>query len=416
MSNVILTYAQGLDRDNCHQAFLQSVEKKVPSARLVICKASTEKGQVVHTRWRPMLEALEQLDDSTWVIISDSRDLVFNWDPFERLKELGDLLFFSEGQNTGDHSWCVRQHNLLMRHTPRRRMHKINTPEVNGGFMFGTASRLREVAAFMSQESLKFATTPVSDQPVLNHWVKTKGYKIISDKSLYAHGELVRMNRWKANPLEAAAYHQFDRVPEHRAHYIKQLGVSTDNIQKVVSRYNEPANAWKLVMPDIADAVVYCKGPNPEPGEIVLPNVGYEAHTWLHHFHENYDALPPITLCLQGDPKPHCRVKHDHVEYLLRDAHPDRFWYMPFTLHGDWQDHFGNPHHGNLNELRNLWEDLLGYPCPSLFHSYYGGQFAVSREAVRSRPRELYARARDLIITKNDACAMERMWYNWFCH
>lgn len=416
MKRYIITYAQGMQADPCHRAFLQSIKDKVPSAELRITRAATKPGQVVHTRWLPILEELRKLEPEDLVLLADSRDLVFTRDPFPELETLGDLVFFSEGQRTMDHRWCQQQFLLHQRMTGSKTNRHCGLDEVNGGCLYGTAARLQEVAEHMAECSDRYAQTPLSDQPVLNHWVKNRGYHIHRDPKLYAHGELVRMRKWKGDPNDAAIYHQFDRVPEHKRQYLKTVGVGSHNITRVISRYKEKRELWTSFLPEAGDTIVYCKGPAPEPGEIVLPNVGYEAHTWLHHFYENYDSLPPITLCLQGDPGPHSRTNQAHVHALLEEADPEDFWFMPFTLNGSWQDHYGNPHHNNLKELRPLWKELLGYPCPTIFHSFYGGQFAVSRDAVRSRPRDLYAKARDLIVTKNDACVMERMWYNWFCH
>lgn len=416
MKHFIVTYAQGMDHDPCHQVFKKSIKENVPSAKLIITEPAEKPGQVVHTRWAPILHALQKLPPDARVLLADSRDLVFTRDPFPELEPLGELVFFSEGQRTMDHRWCLDQYNLHQRLTRAKPNRFLQLAEVNGGCIYGTAERLIEVAGYMSKISDKYALTPLSDQPALNHWVKSNRFKIVSDPALYAHGELVRMNRWKGDPLKAAIYHQFDRVPKHKAAFLKEVGVGPHNITRVISSYKEKREQWLPFLPDAGQTVVYCKGPEPAEGDIVLPNIGYEAHTWLHHFYENYNDLPPITLCLQGDPGPHSRSNQQHVINLLNEANPEEFWYMPFTLNGSWQDHSGGPHHHGLKELRTLWKELLGYPCPTIFHSFYGGQFAVSRAAVRSRPRELYAKARDLVVTKADACAMERMWHDWFCH
>jgi hypothetical protein len=81
----------------------------------------------------------------------------------------------------------------------------------------------------------------------------------------------------------------------------------TDDVELVISRYNEnlewlkdePYNKYKVI--------IYNKGPNedfyksPNIREIIqLENLGREGHTYLHHIINNYNNLASLTVFLPG--------------------------------------------------------------------------------------------------------------------
>lgn len=416
---IILTYAVGLNNDNNHRIFRESIKKHLPKHKLRIAKPNDNPGQVVHTRWVSFVSELKKMKPEQEVLIVDSRDVVFNRDPWPELAALNStLVFFSEGQRTADHAWTSNQYQMLMNHLKQRRDVLVLQPEINGGCIYGTAARLLEVAEFMAEEGKVFARTRISDQPVLNNWVRRRSMdrKLLHLHPLYCHGELVRTGKWKGpKPEDCAIYHQFERDPVSLNRYRTEYSRVADSkdFELVVSRYEEDPSIVAELFPRLR-TTIYNKGKTAVPGSIPLPNVGYEAHTWLHHFHENYDQLPKVTLCVQGNPQPHLGKDRDFILSVVEGIDPDKFSLMPLGLGGSWQGSDGAPHHRGLTELSVLWPKLLGYPCPTLFHSFYGGQFAVHRDRVRSRPKEAYAAALKMIKSKEDACAMERMWSAWF--
>jgi hypothetical protein len=170
----------------------------------------------------------------------------------------------------------------------------------------------------------------------------------------------------------------------------------------VVARFNESLD-WLKGMP--WPSRVYDKS----AGD--LPNIGFEAHTFLHHFAGHYDELAEVTVCLQGNPDPHCR----NLQQAIMEIDPGNFSFMPIARHGSWQHPDGMPHHRGLGHANErLWRLLKGCPPPGFWYSWYGGQFAVHRDRVRRYSREFWAEARDAVVTKDDACAMERLWGSLF--
>jgi hypothetical protein len=71
----------------------------------------------------------------------------------------------------------------------------------------------------------------------------------------------------------------------------------------VIVHYNEDRDILinKIDMPH----TIYHKGNNPQPGDIVLKNIGKEAYAYVWHIIENYDNLPEYTIFAQANPDEH---------------------------------------------------------------------------------------------------------------
>ena len=74
----------------------------------------------------------------------------------------------------------------------------------------------------------------------------------------------------------------------------------------VVAHYTENLN-WLRNLPASIQKTVYTKGPEvqPEHNHLPLPNIGREAHTYLHHLVSQYDSLADWTIFCQGKPFDH---------------------------------------------------------------------------------------------------------------
>lgn len=139
-----------------------------------------------------------------------------------------------------------------------------------------------------------------------------------------------------------------------------------------------------------------------------LPNVGRCDHTYLHHIIQNYDTLADVTLFVpgscRGDPAKWQKASWvaRHVQATGGSAFPDVALPAPvdealadFSL-DQWQS--SDPENARANPASKL------LPCPERpFGAWYRanslspvtgitfqGIFAVSREAVRQRPRDFY--------------------------
>jgi hypothetical protein len=191
------------------------------------------------------------------------------------------------------------------------------------------------------------------------------------------------------------------------------------DIELIVARHREDL-AWLRRVPRTVRLQVYDKsGAPPAPGHRALPNVGREAHTYLHHLVEHYDALPDLLVCVQGHPFDHAPDLHKRLRALAEGRERvEAFRWLGFLVDEDdatgsrlFQRWSKNPEHTPL-DMRGFWRAVFGDgACPERFVFFGGGQFIVARETIRRRPRAFYARARDVAAGFPDAAhGFERCW------
>lgn len=181
---------------------------------------------------------------------------------------------------------------------------------------------------------------------------------------------------------------------------------SLQDLQIVVARYGEDIT-WLKSFSDTS-IIVYEKEDEPVNG--ALPNVGREAHTYLHHIITRYDDLFELTAFLQGHPFDHVPALAEAIWHL----HPDiGFWDL-----GDislFEASNGAPNHPGL-DLGGFYESLFLRPAPEFFCAFAAACFVVSRDRIHSRPKEFYERALRLVVEHpQGAWVIERMWNEIFC-
>jgi hypothetical protein len=148
---------------------------------------------------------------------------------------------------------------------------------------------------------------------------------------------------------------------------------------------------------------IYSKGGS---GPNELPNVGREAHTYLHHIIENYDTLADVTVFLQGDPRDHVPDLFEKVWSLDSGT---RYRELSELMLVD--DRNGRPPQPGL-PLSAFYEKLFGSTAPEFYCCRVGACFAVSRSVVHQHSREFYRHAMNLVL--NEALGpwcIERLWH-----
>ncbi|KAH0556236.1 hypothetical protein GP486_005838 [Trichoglossum hirsutum] len=177
------------------------------------------------------------------------------------------------------------------------------------------------------------------------------------------------------------------------------------SIEIVVAHYNEDLR-WMAGVAE--DCIVYSKGTDtgsvPLP-HIVLPNIGREGHTYLHHITTRYDELADITIFAQGSIGDHINLNIVQMKNAASKMSTDSIMtFPPRDL-----------------ELFDAWEGIEWerYPCwrkwssmvtkrmpltpAEYFARFIGGGrvpvsigfqpgaiFAVPRQIIHSRPLGLY--------------------------
>ena len=172
-------------------------------------------------------------------------------------------------------------------------------------------------------------------------------------------------------------------------------------LELVVARHHEDL-AWLRRVPREFTVTVYNKGaaiPHATP----LPNIGREAHTYLHHLSERHDTLAELTVFVQGHPFDHAPDLHG----ILRSLADGSFGVSDFHWLGflaDTDDSRGrrlfvpwskNPERREL-PLDDFHQQIFGEPGPANYRFFVGAQFVVSRETARRRRPAFYARACDV--------------------
>lgn len=194
-------------------------------------------------------------------------------------------------------------------------------------------------------------------------------------------------------------------------------------VDLVVARHREPVD-WVRNVPSSLRVTVYDKGGDLDPARLPwarverLPNVGNEAHAYLHHLAEHLPDLAPVTVFCQGHPFDHAWDLHERLRAMASGAEVvDGFRWLGFVIDTDdprgrrlfvpWSKN----RDGRELALDRFHEALFGTPAPDRIPFYLGAQFAVTAGLARSRGRDFFARARDLAASFPDAAhCLERLW------
>lgn len=394
-------------------------------------------------RWSSFLMLAERLEAEAFsglVLLADVRDVVFQRNPFTEvsLAEGVDLWFYGEGYKAADHTWIEDQRRRFAKSAGLDIRDLGDREEVNGGVICGTPSGIRRLAAGVLKFERMFDVDPkLTDQPAINSLLlagKLGNTVTIGQRDFRAwclHGDRVAQARdpdsydvaegparLKPSGKPYAIYHQYDRVPGH-AQFV--LGAAMprakdSRVTFVVCRYKEDVS-W--LCDYAARCGVYVANkltPAGWPGA-VIENRGYEPYAYFRYFIDHYDNLPDMCVCVQGNPWDHLKRSNfdlilDRLESNPR-IEPDPVWFLPLNGdgHSAWQTPDGGPNHFGLGPaLEKWWKIITGHAPHGKWYAWYGGQFAVSREAIRSRPKSFWVECAEACQTRDDACALERLW------
>lgn len=175
-------------------------------------------------------------------------------------------------------------------------------------------------------------------------------------------------------------------------------------LELVIARHREDL-AWLRRVPRAFTVTVYDKGGG-LPDSIPLPNLGREAHTYLHHLAGRHDSLADVTVFVQGHPFDHAPDLHK-VLYSLAEGSfdvPDFHW-LGFLADTDdargrrlfvpWSK---NPERHEL-PLDAFHQQIFGTTGPDAYRFFVGAQFIVTRETARRRDAAFYHSARELSVS-----------------
>ena len=191
----------------------------------------------------------------------------------------------------------------------------------------------------------------------------------------------------------------------------------------VVAHYSENLN-WLRNLPAGLTKTVYSKSPDhsSEHKVIPLPNIGREAHTYLHHIVSRYDSLAEWTVFCQGKPFDHAYDFKKTLRELV--AEPLAFSKQGKEFH--WLGHLIDTDDNQGRRLFQPWSknedgrglDLIGFHRalfdsngPALYTFVLGAQFVVHRNLLHQKPVSFYERALNVSVSFPDAAhCFERSW------
>lgn len=187
-------------------------------------------------------------------------------------------------------------------------------------------------------------------------------------------------------------------------------------LELVVARCHESL-AWLRRVPESIQVTVYNKGDG-ACGGYTLPNLGREAHSYLHHIAAHYDQLADLTVFVQGYPFDHAPDLHHFLRSLANgEQKVNKFHWLGFLA--DTDDAHGrrlfvpwskNPHREEL-DMDTFSRRVFGAPAERQYTFFGGGQFAVSRDLIRRRSQTFYQKAAEIACSFQHAPhCFERCW------
>lgn len=202
-------------------------------------------------------------------------------------------------------------------------------------------------------------------------------------------------------------------------------------VDVVIARYNEDITWTQKLHYNV---IIYNKG-SELANSIRLPNIGREAHTYIHHIVENYDTMDPngVTAFSQGmlSDRLNGKPEHAYIVELVEEARQKGFseskayWHNLIPIHQphenfrilEWPEGIPltpNTKNENLGQWFRRCMNVAEFPNPSDFKWVIGAIFAVKNNKILSRNKQFYL---DLLNEFDDSTApemahfFERSWY-----
>ena len=192
--------------------------------------------------------------------------------------------------------------------------------------------------------------------------------------------------------------------------------MKTPAFELVVARYTESLN-WLRRVPRAFRVTVYDKSDAPEENVLPLPNIGREAHTYLHHIVERYNNLAPLTVFCQGKPFDHAYDFHKTLRGLAEGAIiAEAFTWLGHFADTDSADgilfkNWSKNETGEGLDLSGFHRALFQSEGPAEYPFFGGAQFSVTRERIHQRPPGFYEQALKLSVEFSQAAhCYERIW------
>jgi hypothetical protein len=165
----------------------------------------------------------------------------------------------------------------------------------------------------------------------------------------------------------------------------------------VVARYNEDMSWIPSCIPRDATPYVYNKGAAVPGKSKVLPNVGREGHTYLHHIVQNYDNLADINVFIQGRIDDHVPNPRQAIHDWIEQAAHQGYTAPKYAVQADYAFRHTTYFGKQLAESQTCFGTWFEQHVHAVFPEsgkvipfYKNGLFAVSRYVIQTRPISYY--------------------------
>lgn len=187
----------------------------------------------------------------------------------------------------------------------------------------------------------------------------------------------------------------------------------------IIAKYKEDTS-WIGDLSPLWEIALYSKNPEEtDKTATPLPNIGHEAHTYLHYIVAHYDSLPDEMTFLQGGALDHA------PQLLIQLSNPDILPdYIELSTHAIVfndlaRPHLINPITNNGLDFRSFYKFLYQEPCPKLFCCRANALFFVRKSKILRRPKTFYENALNLFTSQSEkhvieAHFFERLWHRTF--
>jgi hypothetical protein len=137
-----------------------------------------------------------------------------------------------------------------------------------------------------------------------------------------------------------------------------------------------------------------------------LPNIGREAHTYIHHIIENYENLATINVFVQGNPFVHC----DNFLNNLNKIN-EKYKYFEFSNIIIECDKNGLP--DDVLPIEPFFNLIFpDYICPNFFKMKGNAIFCVHKERILYHPMKFYKNIMNTFENFDKAAwILERLWH-----
>ena len=197
-------------------------------------------------------------------------------------------------------------------------------------------------------------------------------------------------------------------------------------ISFIVSRYNQDTNWVAKYAPSM---ILYDRSDNPQPGSIIVPNLGSDLADKFHFIISNYNNLPPVAVYTKAN------LLEKYITKPEFDKVKNNTWFTPLLTmnHRTYADENGKQvcyyKDGIYWEINNMWylnshpikhdpreiQALMGIDKMEYVPFAPGSNYILTAEDIRRHPVEFYIKLYNYLtwaVYPAEAQMIERGLYN----